>query len=230
MKLINENLAPVAADRFLQCIDTSADWLATVTLHDRTGCPPDRVFEKTGLSFHRLGEIRRICLRIFSRIADRLLVTRSATARFARHGQKLVWIKNGAQPSENPGGSTPSTQTGRWLAGQSILFIGGRAALYPQYRSLIEAAGGHLVLFRQSRSNAVTDLTTWLNRVNQIICPVDCIRHEDFFMVRNYCERTGKPCFLLPRSDMKTFARAVERLCTSRSSAADAPDQNRMAA
>ncbi len=230
MKLINVNLEPVVANRLLQCMNAvnvcrTAATLSRIELHSNQG------YEKTGLLFHILEEVGKSCLRILSGIAGRLLITRPEKTNFLWYGQKMPQIKNNAQPQQNHRGSALSSRTGqRKLAGQSILFIGGRAALYPQYRSLIEAAGGHLVLFRKSEPDTVNNLMAWLNCVNQVICPADCIRHEDFLIARTYCQRTGKPCIMLQRSDMQTFARAVSFLCTSRSFTTDNTDKDQIAA
>ncbi len=120
--------------------------------------------------------------------------------------------------------------TGRALAGQSILLVGGRAALYTHYQTLIESAGGHLILFRKSEPNAPDRLIHWLDRVGIVICPVDCIQHEDFFMVTGYCQRTSKPCLMLQRSDITTFAQAVNLLRSGCALASSGNNEDRAAA
>jgi hypothetical protein len=95
------------------------------------------------------------------------------------------------------------------LAAQAVLCVGGRAAFYADYRQLIEAAGGYLMVFRSSTQDNVEYLLALLERVNIVICPVDCIHHTDFLVVRQYCQRTGKYCLMLQRSDLATFSKAV---------------------
>lgn len=230
MKSINVNLESVVANRLLQCMNAVNVYRTTATL-SRTELRSSQGFEKIGIFFHLMEEIGKSCLRILSGIAGRLLITRPGKTNFVWCGQKISWIKNNTRPQQNQRGSVLSSRTGqRKLAGQSILFIGGRAALYPQYRSLIEAAGGHLILFRKSEPDTVNNLMAWLNCVNQVICPADCVRHEDFLIARTYCQRTGKPCIMLQRSDMKTFTRAVGFLCTDRSLTTDNTDKDQIAA
>lgn len=98
------------------------------------------------------------------------------------------------------------------LAEQSVLCIGGRAALYPDYHRLIEAAGGKFMAFRSGARANINCLIALLDYVSIVICPVDCINHEDFFTVRCYCQRTRKNCVILERSDLATFCKAVEIL------------------
>ncbi len=98
------------------------------------------------------------------------------------------------------------------LAGRSILCVGGRAALYPDYHRLIEAAGGHFMVFRGGAQDNTDCLLALLDCVSTVICPADCINHEDFFTVKRYCQRTRKYCAILERSDLATFSKAVEIL------------------
>lgn len=98
------------------------------------------------------------------------------------------------------------------LAGQSILCVGGRAALYPEYHRLIEAAGGHFMVYRGGAQSNTNCLLALLDCIGMVICPADCINHEDFFTVKQYCQRTGKYCAILERSNLATFGKAVEIL------------------
>ncbi|MXS79853.1 DUF2325 domain-containing protein [Nitrosomonas sp. GH22] len=125
----------------------------------------------------------------------------------------LHWIRSG-QP--HPYLVTPAISCPKdgccHLIDQSVLCIGGRAALYPDYHRLIEAAGGHFMAFRSSVQGNANCLLALLDCVNIVICPADCINHEDFFTVRRYCQRTRKYCVMLQRSDLVTFGKAVEIL------------------
>lgn len=125
----------------------------------------------------------------------------------------MLWIKTGQPPLSSTRTNTDLLKAdSRSLADQSILCIGGRAALYADYHRLIEAAGGHLMIFRSGTQNNTDCLHALLDRVNIVICPVDCINHMDFLAVRRYCQRTCKYCAMLQRSDLATFGKAVETL------------------
>lgn len=117
------------------------------------------------------------------------------------------------------------------LAGQSVLCVGGRARLYREYRQLVKAYGGDLVICRSSRTEADAregdnteshpaggHLDALLDRADMVVCPIDCIDHNDYFAVRHYCKRTGKPCAFLRRSCLPSFCKGVEILagCVSR--------------
>lgn len=126
--------------------------------------------------------------------------------------EDLRWIKTGLPHQYHAYLAVSHLKNDHHLAGQSVLCIGGRAALYPNYHQLIEAAGGHFMVFRGGTQDNSECLLALLTRVDSIICPVDCINHEDFFTVRRYCQRTGKNCVMLERSDLVTFGKAVEIL------------------
>ncbi len=98
------------------------------------------------------------------------------------------------------------------LAGRCVLCVGGRAALYLEYRRVVETAGGNLLIYRSDQQGDADRLPTLLNRADALVCPVDCINHEAFFAVKRYCKHSGKPCALLARSDLPTFRKGVEAL------------------
>ena len=97
------------------------------------------------------------------------------------------------------------------LAGRSILCVGGRAALYPEYRRLITSLGARLLIYRGSLENNM-HLYTHLESADMVICPIDCVNHNDFFAVKFYCKFSGKPYTLLDRSNLATFNTGVKTL------------------
>lgn len=98
------------------------------------------------------------------------------------------------------------------LAGQAVLCVGGRATLYPDYLRLIEAAGGCFITYRGSPENNRDHLYTLLDRVNMVICPVDCVSHDDYFAVKRYCKLSGKLCAFLERSSLPAFRQGLRML------------------
>jgi hypothetical protein len=98
------------------------------------------------------------------------------------------------------------------LAGLCILCVGGRAALYPSYRSLIEGSGGRFLIYRGDREDAAGRLPALLLCADAVICPVDCVNHASFFHVKQHCMRFSKPCALLERSSLPAFRRGIEML------------------
>lgn len=98
------------------------------------------------------------------------------------------------------------------LGGQAVLCVGGRAALYPDYLRLVEAAGGCFMAYRRSPENNRDHLRILLERVNMVICPVDCVSHDDYFVVKQHCKLAGKSCVFLARSSLPTFNQGLKML------------------
>ena len=98
------------------------------------------------------------------------------------------------------------------LAGQTILCVGGRAALYPEYRRLITSLGARLLIYRGSLESNINHLYIHLENADMVICPIDCINHNDFFAVKFYCKFSGKPYTLLNRSNLTTFHTGLKTL------------------
>lgn len=98
------------------------------------------------------------------------------------------------------------------LSGCSVLCIGGRIKLYPIYKQLIQDAGGNFIAFHGDATDTPEKLPRMLREADMIICPVDCINHEDYFAVKKYCQRSSKPCVLLDRSGIDTFAAGIRML------------------
>ncbi len=98
------------------------------------------------------------------------------------------------------------------LAGKMILCVGGHRKLYPEYNQLTENRGGHLVTFHGNPNDRLNDLSQLLEETDLIICPIDCVNHEAFFIVKQYCKNSGKPCVLLDRSETTTFLNGINVL------------------
>lgn len=100
------------------------------------------------------------------------------------------------------------------LAGRSILCVGGRIKLYPEYNQLIENSGGNLMTFHGNSNDHLDNLPRLLEKADMIVCPIDCVNHQAFFIVKYYCLYSDKPCVLLDRSEVNTFCIGINMLVT----------------
>lgn len=98
------------------------------------------------------------------------------------------------------------------LKGRSILCVGGQEKHYPVYHELVKAAGGHLVTFYGDSNDSIKQLQKLLEKVDMVICPIDCVNHEAYFTVKRYCQYSGKHCALLDRSQTGVFKKGIEKL------------------
>jgi hypothetical protein len=99
------------------------------------------------------------------------------------------------------------------LAARKVLCVGGKAALYPEYRRVVEASGATLFFYRSDpRPTSGHGLPKLLSQVDMVVCPIDCVNHEAYFTAKRYCKYYGKPYVLLDRSDIPTFRKGVATL------------------
>jgi uncharacterized protein DUF2325 len=98
------------------------------------------------------------------------------------------------------------------LSGQSVLCVGGRIKLYPQYREFVKTLNGNLMTFHGDTNDCLDNLHHLLENADLVICPVDCINHDAFFIVKYYCKYSGKPCVLLDHSWPTTFHKGLKTL------------------
>ncbi|WP_198140853.1 DUF2325 domain-containing protein [Nitrosospira sp. NpAV] len=128
----------------------------------------------------------------------------------------LIKVKTPAVPPQHASNDEKEPGCGRSsLAGLCILCVGGRAALYPAYRHLVETSGGRFLIYRGDLQEKISYLPTLLTRADAVICPVDCVNHAIYFAVKRYCMRFGKPCAMLERSGLPTFRKGVEVLAAA---------------
>jgi len=102
--------------------------------------------------------------------------------------------------------------SGCQLAGRSVLCVGGRIRLYPEYSQLVKSCDGCFMGFHGGSHDHLEDLPKLLKQADLIICPVDYVNHEAFFTVKHYCKHSGKPCVLLARSEVNTFQAGIGAL------------------
>ena len=132
-----------------------------------------------------------------------------------RSSQVTDWallIKTASPTKDRSRGNQSNDYKQYHLAGRSVLCVGGRLKLYPEYHQLIKNSGGHLMTFHGDPNDPLDNLPQLLEKADMIICPVDCVNHQAFFIVKYYCKYSGKPCVLLDRSETNTFCRGISTL------------------
>jgi len=113
------------------------------------------------------------------------------------------------------------------LVDKSVLCVGGQLKLYSQYNQLIEDLGGRFIAFHNAvNGTSLKELLQLLQKADMIICPIDCVNHEAFLIVKQYCESFGKLCVLLDRSTVATFHQGIHELI-SMTTTAKLPLSNR---
>ena len=102
------------------------------------------------------------------------------------------------------------------FGGRRLLCVGGRTNLQPQYRSLVEKAGGQFMFHDGGREEALSRLPELLGQADAVICPADCVGHPAYYQLKRHCKQAGKPCVLLRGSGLASFANGLNRLAAGR--------------
>lgn len=98
------------------------------------------------------------------------------------------------------------------LCGMCVLYVGGRTGLVPQYRALVEARGGTLIHHDGGMEEASKRLESFLSQADAVVCPVDCVSHEACTIVKAFCKRSLKPCFMMRTAGISSLAKTVSCL------------------
>ncbi len=103
------------------------------------------------------------------------------------------------------------------FSGRCILCVGGRTGLADHYRTLVERSNGRFVHHDGGLEDNPKRLQTLLTSADAVICPADNVSHGAYYVLKRLCKQYGKPCVLLKRSGLSTFARGLAELAESRS-------------
>lgn len=113
-------------------------------------------------------------------------------------------------------GLEPSCPTRPEFGGRRLLCVGGRTNLQPQYRGLVEKAGGQFMFHDGGREEALSRLPELLGQADAVICPADCVGHPAYYQLKRHCKLAGKPCVMLRGSGLASFADGLKRLADGR--------------
>ncbi len=102
------------------------------------------------------------------------------------------------------------------FSGRCILCVGGRTGLADQYRTMVERSNGRFVHHDGGIEDNPKRLQAMLAAADAVICPADNVSHGAYYVVKRLCKQYGKPCVLLKRSGLSTFARGLAELAENR--------------
>jgi hypothetical protein len=116
-------------------------------------------------------------------------------------------------PAERPNPSAetpaPAQRPVVDVAGQCVLYVGGRQALVPHIRSAIERRQGRLLHHDGGLEQAPKILETLVTQADMVFCPLDCISHSACLRVKRLCQRLDKPFMVLRTSGASSLVRAL---------------------
>lgn len=132
---------------------------------------------------------------------------RAAEARIAR----LELLDEPEAPQQLPSAAaqpagTPATIN---VAGQCVLYVGGRQALVPHIRSAVERRQGRLLHHDGGLEQAPRILENLVTQADMVFCPLDCVSHAACLRVKRLCQRLDKPFLLLRSSGASSLVGAL---------------------
>ncbi|MGA0613092.1 DUF2325 domain-containing protein [Caldimonas sp. KR1-144] len=95
------------------------------------------------------------------------------------------------------------------LADRAVLCVGGRAAIVPVYRRLVEHSGARFMHHDGGEEDAIARLDATLAAADLVICQTGCISHDAYWRVKDHCKRTGKRCVFVDTPSRAALERAL---------------------
>lgn len=141
---------------------------------------------------------------------DRLRAERdelaTALARAARETQRLAREVVALEMHLTKSEGAPVTHA---LAGQSLLYVGGRSGHVAQIRAAAEANGAAFEHHDGGQQEATSLLPGLISRADLVFFPVDCISHDAALLVKRQCKLSGKTYRPLPSAGLGSFLGAI---------------------
>jgi hypothetical protein len=95
------------------------------------------------------------------------------------------------------------------LAGSTLLYVGGRAGLVPQLRTLAERSGATLLHHDGGIDDRSGLLATQVARADRVFFPIDCVSHNAVAIIKKTARNLGKPYVALRAAGLTTFVAAL---------------------
>jgi hypothetical protein len=108
-----------------------------------------------------------------------------------------------------PQGDEAASEPVPALGDRAVLCVGGRRAIVPIYRELIERAGGRFLHHDGGEQESVSRLDATLAAADLVICQTGCISHDAYWRVKDHCKRTGKRCVFVENPSASSLVRGL---------------------
>jgi hypothetical protein len=95
---------------------------------------------------------------------------------------------------------------------KSVLCVGGRSGAVASYRDAVERAGGQFMHHDGGIEHNHHRLDANLAAADCVVCQTGYISHTAYWLVKNYCKKSGKSCVYLDRPSVSTFVEGLSTL------------------
>lgn len=96
------------------------------------------------------------------------------------------------------------------LAGQRLLYVGGRPSSTQAIQDWVERQGGELRCHDGGLEDRKGQLTAALAWADRVLFPVDCIDHDSAGRIKRHCTRLGIPFVPLRTASLASFVAAAQ--------------------
>lgn len=103
-----------------------------------------------------------------------------------------------------------ASQTSSTLSNLAVLCVGGRPAIVPIYRQVIEHTGGRFLYHDGGEEDNAAQLDATLAAADLVICQTGCVSHNAYWRVKDHCKRTGKRCVFVETPSRTALTRALD--------------------
>lgn len=98
------------------------------------------------------------------------------------------------------------------LCGRCILYVGGRQNVTAHLTQLVQRCNGRLICHDGGREDSRAHLANLLPQADAVVCPLDCVSHDAYLRVKQFCKQYAKRLVLLPSASLSSFARGLQQL------------------
>jgi hypothetical protein len=191
-ELIGRDTALAAVSEELRALERSVPGL-------RSRAELGRLVER---QITRIHDLERALLRVQQEVERERARAELAERTLAEHAQPAAQGRD--VPPEMPR-----------LDDRAVLCVGGRQAIVPVYRKLIERVGGRFLHHDGGDEDGPTQLDATLASADLVICQTGCISHDAYWRVKDHCKRTGKRCVFVDKPSRAGLQRALSAMLPS---------------
>jgi len=94
---------------------------------------------------------------------------------------------------------------------KTVLLVGGRLSVVPQYRSLIEMMNGNCIHHDGGQEQSMTVLINLVPKADIIVCFLNCVSHNACNCVKKVSTSKGQRVIMLKTSGITSFKRELEK-------------------
>ncbi len=100
------------------------------------------------------------------------------------------------------------------LCGSRIVYVGGRTALVPHLRALVQRSNGSFVYHDGGIEEKGERLSEVLAQGDAVLCPVDCVSHGACRLAKRVCKQRSKAFVPLRSSGMSSFVSGLREIAS----------------